>query len=163
MKDPRWGDYTLIGGHEEPEDHNDLESTARRETLEELGCSRGGSVLRLFPLTDEIGFGPTWSKSAHCMKTYTFKYYGVQFSCDPQIRDGYNNAGFLLKLFSKEELARHAALSNVVKIFLAAYPDGLDGVPLSWRDQPTSSDDQNNNERRSDADWRLRVPEKTAP
>ena len=64
MKDPRWGDYTLIGGHEEPEDHNNLESTARRETFEELGCGRNAEEFQLFPLTNEIPFGPAWSKSA---------------------------------------------------------------------------------------------------
>jgi len=163
MKDPRWGDYTLIGGHEEPEDHKDLETTARRETLEELGCFRGRSDFRLFPLTDEIAFGPTWSKSAHRMKKYTFKYYGIQFPCDPQVRDGYNKAGFLLRSFSADELTRHAALSNVVKIFLAIYPKGLDGVPLSWLDERSSPDNKSNDEHRPDAHQPRRLLEKTAP
>jgi 8-oxo-dGTP pyrophosphatase MutT (NUDIX family) len=162
MKDPRWGDYTLIGGHEEPEDNKDLESTARRETLEELGCSPDSSGFRLFSLTDEISFGPTWSRSAHRMKTYTFKYYGIRFACDPEVRDGYNSAGFLLKSFSAEKLARYSALFNVVKLFLATYRKGLTGVPLSWHDECSLPDNKSNDERRSDASQRRIMLEETA-
>jgi 8-oxo-dGTP pyrophosphatase MutT (NUDIX family) len=150
VKDPRWGDYTLVGGHEEPDDHNDLERTARRETLEELGCFRGCDGFRLLPLTDEVQLGPVWSKSAHRLKTYVFKYYGIQFSCDPHLKDGYNNAGFIIKSFNEQELVKHPALSNVVKIFLATYPQGLDGVPLSWAPRCGSPNNDSDCDRRSD-------------
>jgi 8-oxo-dGTP pyrophosphatase MutT (NUDIX family) len=161
MKDPKWGDYTLIGGHEEPEDHNSLETTARRETLEELGCSQDSSDFKLWPLTGEIRFGPTWSKSARRMKVYTFKYYGIRFSSDPLVNDGYNKAGFLLKFFSADELMKHTTLSNVVKVFLAAYQKGLDGVPLSWQVESRSRADKSGGEHGPDASQRRKMLETT--
>lgn len=137
INDPRWGDYTLIGGHEEPEDHYDLERTARRETLEELGCFPGCRDFKLQPLTEETRFGPVWSKSARCEKAYTFKYYGIQFACDPNLKPGYNDAGFLIRFFGEKELVSYSQISNVVRIFLTTYQKKLNCIPLSW---PSSSD-----------------------
>jgi 8-oxo-dGTP pyrophosphatase MutT (NUDIX family) len=140
MKHPRWGDFTFIGGHEEPEDHQQLDITARRETLEELGLPEGRIEFQLFPLTDEITFGPIWSKSTHCVKSYIFKYYGVKFHSDPHIRYGYNEAGSFIKLFSVGELQSQNAISNVVRVFLDRYAKGLDSVPLSWTENCGSPD-----------------------
>jgi 8-oxo-dGTP pyrophosphatase MutT (NUDIX family) len=135
VRDERWGDWTFIGGHEDPEDQHELERTARREALEELGsvCARAG--FRLLSLTDELEFGPTWSKSAGMSKRYCFKFYGMQFDREPHLGEGVNEAGFELKLVKERDLPGKPGLSNVVNVFLATFKDKLECVPFSWSDE----------------------------
>lgn len=135
VRDERWGDWTFIGGHEDPEDQHELERTARREALEELGsvCARAG--FRLLSLTDELEFGPTWSKSAGMSKRYCFKYYAMLFDRDPHLGEGVNEAGFRLELVKERDLACKPGLSNIVNVFLTAFSGKLESVPFSWSDE----------------------------
>jgi hypothetical protein len=121
VRDERWGDLTLVGGHEEPSDGRDLDVTARREACEELGSICSGTKLQPFPLTNEIVFGPTWSKSAAVYKKYNFKFYGARFDEQPDIKEGWNEAGFWLTLVKQSSLGKRSNLSNVVKLLLASF------------------------------------------
>jgi 8-oxo-dGTP pyrophosphatase MutT (NUDIX family) len=132
VRDERWGDLTLIGGHEEPADRRNLDNTARREAMEELGSACASGRIKLVPLTKEIGFGPTWSKSAEVYKSYRFKFYGMEFEKGPVLKDGLNEAGLVLKLVKQRELENERQLSNVVKVFLKAFRHKIHEIPLSW-------------------------------
>jgi 8-oxo-dGTP pyrophosphatase MutT (NUDIX family) len=132
VRDERWGDLTLIGGHEEPADRKDLDNTARREAMEELGAACASGCINLVPLTKEIGFGPTWSKSAAAYKKYSFKFYGMQFKEKPCLKEGRNEVGLILKLVKQKELEKELQLSNVVKLFLDVFRDRIHEIPLSW-------------------------------
>jgi 8-oxo-dGTP pyrophosphatase MutT (NUDIX family) len=135
VRDERWGDLTLIGGHEDPEDQRELERTARREALEELGSACACTGFRLLSLTDELPFGPTWSKSAGISKRYSFKFYAILFDQQPHLREGVNEAGFQLEFVKERDLPAKPGLSNIVKLFLATFEGKLESVPLSWSDE----------------------------
>lgn len=137
VRDTRWGDLTLVGGHEERADNRDLERTARREVEEELG--RIQSPFQLIPLTDEITYGPTWSKSGKKIKSYVFKYFGIQFEKNPQLPVTENDKGFAIEMIKESELFDAKDLSNVVKILLEFSRGDLSWVPVSWEEQAEKS------------------------
>jgi hypothetical protein len=130
VRDRVWGDLTLVGGHEEPGDRCNLERTARREVEEELGSF--DVPFRLIPLTDEVTYGPTWSESAKMIKSYVFKYFGIEFEKDPRIHVGQTDKGFPLELICEDDLPKTVELSNVVKAFLNRPGIDLRKVPVSW-------------------------------
>jgi 8-oxo-dGTP pyrophosphatase MutT (NUDIX family) len=140
VRDERWGDLTLIGGHEDPADRRDLDNTARREAVEELGAACASGCIHLVPLTNEIGFGPTWSKSADTYKKYSFKFYGMEFKEKPVLKEGRNELGLTLKLVKQKELENEMQLSNVVKVFLEVFRHKIHEIPLSWDEDCNRTD-----------------------
>lgn len=137
----KWSDWSLVGGHVEPDEIDDWYATAVREADEELVPWRHDLdfVIDRSPRLD-VEWGPVGSRSAGNAPTrYTVAYFGLRFLVQPVV--------LLARLTSSDfafiELAslrglppRDLAVAEPV-VQLAARADSLDRFPLSW---PTSID-----------------------
>lgn len=81
---PKWGDWSLIGGHVEPDEVLDWMLTAVRESNEELAPLRCGVDIAVEPLLDDItSWGPVVSRSAQgAMTNYRVRWFQVRFLRD---------------------------------------------------------------------------------
>jgi hypothetical protein len=77
----KWNDWTLVGGHVEPDERNDWARAAVRESNEELAPLRFGHDFILLPLLDQpVQWGPLPSKSAAGEPTiYTAQLFALRF------------------------------------------------------------------------------------
>jgi hypothetical protein len=73
-KNERWNDVNFLGGHEKERDKTSLHKTAERELYEELPSIRTVKGFDLEPLTEELFYGPIFSRSR-----VTNVEYDVQF------------------------------------------------------------------------------------
>lgn len=81
----KWGDWSFVGGHVEPNERNDWARTAARECNEELTPLRFGEDFTLLPLLDQpLRWGPLASKSANNELTiYTAQIFALRFLKPP--------------------------------------------------------------------------------
>jgi 8-oxo-dGTP pyrophosphatase MutT (NUDIX family) len=81
---PKWGDWSLVGGHVEPDEVDDWMRAATREVDEELAPLRCGIDLMVEPLLDDsTHWGPVASRSAHGTPThYSVRWYHMRFLGD---------------------------------------------------------------------------------
>lgn len=81
----KWGDWSLVGGHLEPEERADWARAARRECNEELSPLRYGTDFTLLPLLDQpVRWGPVPSRSAGDVPTiYTAQFFALRFLRPP--------------------------------------------------------------------------------
>jgi len=81
----KWGDWSLVGGHLEPEERSDWARAARRECNEELAPLRYGADFTLLPLLDRpVRWGPVPSRSAGNVPTiYTAQFFALRFLRPP--------------------------------------------------------------------------------
>ena len=82
---PKWGDWSLVGGHVEPTDA-DWYSAAMRETEEELTPLELGRDVEVEPLAvPQSEWGPVPSMSAGGAPTrYRARWYVLRFKADPE-------------------------------------------------------------------------------
>jgi hypothetical protein len=85
MRHRKWNDWTLVGGHLEPEEKNDWARAAARECEEELAPLRFRDDFTLLPLLDEpLVWGPVPSKSAGDELTvYSAQLFALRFLRSP--------------------------------------------------------------------------------
>jgi len=85
IRSRKWGDWTFVGGHVEPNEKNDWARAAVRECNEELAPLRYGQDFILLPLLDQpIRWGPMPSKSAGGEPTiYTAQLFALRFLKTP--------------------------------------------------------------------------------
>lgn len=85
MRHRKWNDWSLVGGHVEPEEKNDFAAAAARECNEELAPLKRGKDFVLLPLLlRPVQWGPVASKSAGGELTiYTAQFFELRFLCDP--------------------------------------------------------------------------------
>lgn len=81
----KWGDWTLVGGHMEPEDRHNWARTAARECNEELAPLEHGRDFILLPLLDQpMRWGPIPSRSAGGEPTlYVAQVFTLRFLRSP--------------------------------------------------------------------------------
>ena len=81
----KWGDWSFVGGHVEPNEKNDWATAAVRESNEELAPLRYGEDFTLLPLLDQpLRWGPVASKSANDEPTtYTAQVFVLRFLRPP--------------------------------------------------------------------------------
>ena len=81
----KWQDWTLVGGHVEPDEKNDWARAAAREANEELAPLRFGVDFLLLPLLDQpVRWGPLPSRSAAGAPTiYTAQLFALRFMKTP--------------------------------------------------------------------------------
>lgn len=132
---PKWGDWSLVGGHVEASDASDRAATARREAEEEMPPLVYGRDFTLEPITREpLMFGPEESRSSGGPTVYETAWFCLRFLRDP--------ITCLNKLtpsdFRFVERARalasepDASVSSLLRRLDAALPTGVAGVPLAW-------------------------------
>lgn len=129
---PKWGDWSLVGGHVEPTDQTSHQAAAR-EVEEEMAPLRHGRDVEVERLGVEASsWGPVPSRSASMRPTsYRAEWYVLRFKTDPM--------ECLAKLPSNEfrlvrlsEIDRVTNLSSVVEKVASLLPDGWKALPLSW-------------------------------
>lgn len=83
MRHRKWGDWSLVGGHVEPEEGNDWARAAARECNEELAPLQHGKDFVLLPvLAVPDWWGPVDSKSAGEPTMYTAQFFEMRFLRD---------------------------------------------------------------------------------
>ncbi|HWO17848.1 MAG TPA: NUDIX hydrolase [Kofleriaceae bacterium] len=85
MRHKKWHDWSLVGGHVEPDEKNDWARAAVRECNEELAPLRFGEDFTLLPLLDQpLRWGPLASRSASGEPTiYTAQVFALRFLRSP--------------------------------------------------------------------------------
>jgi hypothetical protein len=129
---PKWGDWSLVGGHVEPTDQT-WHAAAAREVQEEMAplrCDRDVAVDRLELAASQ--WGPVPSRSASMRPTnYKAEWFVLRFITDPLkclARLSLNE----FRLVRLTEIDRIPNLSSVVEKAGKLLPDGWASLPLSW-------------------------------
>lgn len=139
-KHPKWGDWSLIGGHVEQNERGDWSVAASRETEEEMNPLRVGQDVRLSALLpDELEWGPEPSRTAGYQPTvYKSRWYWLEFLRDPaECLGELTDEGFAL--VPKTDLASLEGIvaTGLLKRIASRITYGLDSIPYAWpRNRP---------------------------
>lgn len=132
----KWGDWSLVGGHVEPEELKDWESAACRETEEEMPPLRCGLDFEVESLTTGISrWGPKVSKSAGGVLTeYETRWFSLRFKRDPsEFLYCQSPKDFLLVEWKRlEESRRDEDISDAIDFLRSLLPEGLEDIPYAW-------------------------------
>ena len=129
---PKWGDWSLVGGHVEPDEVLDWMLTAVRESNEEMAPLRCGVDIEVEPLLDDItSWGPVASRSAHgAMTNYRVRWFQVRF-----LRDVAECLGRLphadFALVPETELSSNSLVSSVAQRLLEETHRRTTTLPLA--------------------------------
>jgi len=140
-EDPRWKDVNFIGGHECSRDGGSLERTARRELLEEVPSVRLVSDVELVPLTDEVVYGPVYSRSAESQVEYILDFFRLKFVNDPRPMLEAAGPRTHNKLIRERALLVQGTyrVSKLVGFLGDILRGGLELIPCSWPDDIVTS------------------------
>ena len=122
IRDQTWDDWSLVGGHVEPDERNDWARAARRECQEEIAALVSDEDFVLLPqLEQPMRWGPVPSRSAGgAPTTYRAQVFLLRFLRSPRLA-GLPASEF--RLVPEAELT-----SNLVARIVAVIP----AMPLSW-------------------------------
>ncbi len=130
----RWKDINFIGGHEIMRDRDNLETTARRELLEEVPSLRKFHEIELESLTGEVTYGPIYSHSADTQVEYTLNFFLVEFGRSPECVLKSAGPRTHNTLVSEHELLSPQSyrVSELVNFLNNITGKGLTKIPYSW-------------------------------
>jgi hypothetical protein len=133
-RDNHWKDVNFIGGHEIVLDKGSRKRTAKRELLEEVPAFRKLKAYKLSPLTQEMEYGPIYSRSAGCKVQYLIQFFLLSFIHQPDTLFKALRGRTLNILLSQSELIDQNVhrISGLVRVLANALPDGLNSIPYSW-------------------------------
>src|SRR5579862_541702 len=133
-RNAKWNDISFVGGHANERDSNSLMRSARRELLEEVPSLRTGGSFDLNPLTNELCFGPVWSKSASTIVGYEIQFFSVTFHTSPArtLNTRGPRSGTVLVPMHGLLVPEKFQISQLVGVLDWAYPGGLASIPYSW-------------------------------
>lgn len=128
---PKWGDWSLVGGHVEPGEEDDWLATAAREAGEELAPLTLGTDFDVERLDVELQWGPCESRSAGGMLTeYRAQYFVLRFSKDPRaLLPALQESEF--RLLPIEAIEADGRVGHPLRLFMERVKIA-DDVPLSW-------------------------------
>lgn len=133
----KWNDWSLVGGHVEPNEENDWNLTAVREVEEELYPLKVDEDFIVCPLSeDPVSWGPVLSRSSAQSPTiYTAQWFVLRFLRDPTkalARLPVND--FLL--ISSQTIYGYKSRDGIAITDLCKYiPVALNAIPPSWPGQ----------------------------
>jgi hypothetical protein len=133
IRDRKWGDWTVVGGHVEAHEGNDWALAAARECNEELAPLRHGRDFILLPLFSEpMNWGPIPSKSAGGEPTsYTAQVFALRFLTAPaDCLERLPPGDFCLVPESVYATGRSASQDKVAAVARAL--GGLNRAAMSW-------------------------------
>jgi len=139
---PKWGDWSLVGGHVEPGEDRDWIAAARREAEEEMKPLRIGEDVDVEPLVHgPEQWGPQRSQSSGNRPTlYSARWFVLRFLHDPRhCLSVLPRDRFLLVERSRLESDRDTDLTSLVERLESSLPRGLDDVPYAWPPERTLS------------------------
>jgi 8-oxo-dGTP pyrophosphatase MutT (NUDIX family) len=131
-KHPKWGDWSLVGGHVEPFEKRDWARAAVREAEEELEPLKFRRDFILLPLLQApVTWGPVRSRSAGgALTEYTAQYFALRLTSDPrEALARLPEQDFVL--LDERELQDMDEENSVLRTLLANLDGGLDDVPLA--------------------------------
>jgi|GEM_PF-3614011 len=131
-----WKDINFIGGHAIDRDLQNLEKTAYRELLEEVPTLRSLKSFRFEPLTDQLEFGPVFSKSAGCRVNYVMRFFLVEFKRRPrELLESLNGRTRNVLVRRRDLTSSHRySISQIVDFLDTSLPRGLDSIRYSWKE-----------------------------
>ena len=132
---PKWGDWSLVGGHVEAGEEHDWLASAAREAAEELAPLRPDADFKVQRLKLVLEWGPEPSLSAFGEPTeYRAEYFLLQFLRDPRelLRHLPPSEFRLVPIAS---LARDPEASRPVRLVLEKLGAQLAELPRSWGDE----------------------------
>ncbi|MCB9653811.1 MAG: NUDIX hydrolase [Deltaproteobacteria bacterium] len=134
IRDEKWGDWTLVGGHVETHERKDWSRAAIRECNEELAPLRFGEDFVLLPLLNHpLQWGPIKSKSAKGELTqYTAQLFTLRFLKPPSdCLAKLPPTSF--KIVPEAEVVRPASATQATNVTTAARAlGGLERAALAW-------------------------------
>lgn len=131
-KHPKWGDWSLVGGHVEPFEKRDWARAAIREAEEELDPLSFRRDFILLPLLRApISWGPVPSRSAHgALTEYTAQYFALRLTASPEeTLARLPDDDFVL--FDEDAVEKTGAANGALAALRSSLPHGLDAVPLA--------------------------------
>ena len=134
-RNDKWNDINFLGGHEKVRDNRSLHKTAERELWEEVPSIRAVKNFHLEPLTDELIYGPVFSRSQVKNVEYDVQFFLLKFENSP--KEMIEHLGVRSRnIFVPEEqlLAQKGfRVSGLVAFLNTKFPGGLTSIPLSSR------------------------------
>lgn len=140
-KHAKWGDFSLVGGHVEPDEMHDWGRAARRESEEELSPLRFGHDFVLEHLAaGPASWGPVPSRAAGNRPTvYVAQWFSLRFLQPPlQLISRLRREEFALVAEDAVATGTTAAVTGLLGRF--AESAELDKVPFAWPYQLSASD-----------------------
>jgi 8-oxo-dGTP pyrophosphatase MutT (NUDIX family) len=136
VKHPKWGDWSLVGGHVEPGEEQHWDRTAMREADEELSPLRSGLDFTLIELLREsVSWGPVQSRSAGGHPTrYSARYFALHFLHDPvDLLPRLSREDFIFVPEAHlEEGKWEEDIADTLLQLARVMPEGLSAVPPAW-------------------------------
>ena len=127
-----WNDVNFLGGHQKERDKGNLLKTAERELWEELPPVRSLKDFHLEPLTEELYYGPVFSRSKVKSVGYEVRFFLLKLD---------NGTSALIEslggrsrnvLVSEEQiLNKRRKVSGMVSFLNSKLSGGLTSIPLS--------------------------------
>jgi hypothetical protein len=137
---PKWGDWSLVGGHVEAQEERDWVAAAFRETGEEMQPLLPHEDFELEPLPHgPERWGPEISRSAGEVPTvYSARWFALRFARDPaECLAALPTNRFLLVDRERIESGEDTDLTSLVARFTSDTPRGIDAIPYAWEpDRP---------------------------
>jgi 8-oxo-dGTP pyrophosphatase MutT (NUDIX family) len=136
IRHPKWGDWSLVGGHVEPGEEDRWERTAIREANEELSPLTWGHDFDLAELLHgAVSWGPVQSRSAGGHPTlYTARYFALRFLGDPRrLLPALSSADFIFVPEAHLEDGKwEQDIADTLLQLARVIPGGLSAVPPAW-------------------------------
>lgn len=136
IKHPKWGDWSLVGGHVEPGEEERWERTAIREANEELSPLEWGHDFDLTGLLHgAVSWGPVQSRSAGGQSTmYTARYFALRFLGDPRVLlPALPSTDFIfVPAAHLEDGQWEQDVADTLLQLARVIPGGLAAVPPAW-------------------------------
>ena len=132
---PKWGDWSLIGGHVESDEETNWHVAAQREADEELAPLRLGEDFAVeTKWNGELKWGPVPSRAKNNVPTiYVARYYLLRFLVDPsEALARLNPHDFALVRAPDGSWPFGNLVSDTFERFAATLHHRFEDVPLSW-------------------------------
>lgn len=132
-KNERWNDVNFLGGHEKQRDKGSLHKTAERELWEEVPSIRSLKGLSLEPLTDELRYGPVFSRSRAKNVEYEVQFFLLRFENGPEQVIEQLGVRSRNVFVSEEELLtpKQRRISGLISLLNSKFHGGLSSIPFS--------------------------------
>lgn len=142
-KNSKWKDFNFVGGHENNRDGGNLEQAARRELWEEVPSSRNVNLF-LEKITEEIKFGPIYSRSAGALVMYELQFFLVKFQESPkQMLKQITSKSHNRIISQLDVLSGNLPMTNFVAVLNAEIQGGIESLPLSFDEELSISKNAN--------------------
>jgi hypothetical protein len=132
-KNVKWNDLNFVGGHQKERDQGSLVRTAQRELWEEVPSIRGIVNTHLVPVTDEVLYGPVYSRSVGRETIYRVQFFRLAFEQQPTslIQKLSTRSRNVLVPEQRLFLQNSIRISGLIKFLHERLAGGIASIPVS--------------------------------